>query len=305
MSFAYPAVLALLALPIWLLVREWRARGRRLVLPFDHGDQKRGTGLRILLSIAGSFPALLLAAVIVILAGPQQLTEPRTKRSLTNIEFCIDVSGSMTSPFGEGSRYDAAMASMNEFINYRDGDAFGLTIFGSSVLHWVPLTSDPSAFQCAPPFLSPMVLPRWFGGGTMIGMGLTESLKVLESREEGDRMIILISDGYSFDLSGGNDERIARNLRDENVVVYAIHIAEGAPPEELYTLATLTDGQVFSAGDPEALKAVFKRIDGMQVVKLEKTAPETMDDFAPFCIAALSFLGLSAFCMLGLRVTPW
>ena len=139
----------------------------------------------------------------------------------------------------------------------------------------------------------------------MIGMGLAESLKVLESREEGDRMIILISDGYSFDLSGGNDEKIARKLRDSNVVVYAIHIAQGAPPEELYTISSITGGQVFSAGDPDALSTVFKRIDGMQVVKLEKTAPETMDNFAPFSIAALSFLGLAAFCMLGLRVTPW
>ncbi|HYE97450.1 MAG TPA: vWA domain-containing protein [Planctomycetota bacterium] len=305
MGFAHPWVLLLLAAPAALLVREWRTRGTPMVLPLDHAGPPRARVLDALLRSAASLAPLLLAAAIVLLAGPTRLSEPRTRRVLTNIEFCLDVSGSMASPFGSGTRYEAAMDAINEFLDVRRGDAYGLTAFGSSVLHWVPLTSDPSAFRCARPFLNPMSLPPWFGGGTMIGMALVECMKVLSAREEGDRMIILVSDGYSFDLYGGADEEIARRLKAERISVYAIHAADGEAPGELHTIAGITGGAVFAAGNPEALKAVFKRIDEMKGTKLEKSAPEVMDDFGPTAAVGLCLLGSAALCLLGLRATPW
>ena len=48
----------------------------------------------------------------------------------------------MKSPFGDGTRSDKAIEAIKEFTTYRKGDAFGLTIFGSDVLHWVPVTKD-------------------------------------------------------------------------------------------------------------------------------------------------------------------
>ena len=63
------------------------------------------------------------------------------------------------------------MDAINEFLDYREGDAFGLTFFGNNVLHWVPLTTDASAVSCAPPFMRPEVAPPWFGG-TEIGKAL-------------------------------------------------------------------------------------------------------------------------------------
>ena len=37
----------------------------------------------------------------------------------------------------------------------------------------------------------------------------------------------------SFDLTGGNDEQIAAELREDNITVYAIHISDsdGARPD--------------------------------------------------------------------------
>ena len=159
MSFSHPIVLFLLPLPALLLIWIWRREAARVVLPFDHAPRRHGNWLRIPINLMESLPALLLATVIVILAGPQRLSEPRTKRALTNIEFCVDVSGSMSAQFGEGTRYDASMAAIDEFLDYRKGDAFGLTFFGNSVLHWVPLTSDASALRCSPPFMRPRMIP--------------------------------------------------------------------------------------------------------------------------------------------------
>ena len=304
MSFAHPFVLLLLAAPAWLIGRVWRRSGRRVALPFDHGRQRAGRGWKAAVDLAESLPALVLAVVLVILAGPQRTGEPKTKRKLTNIEFCVDVSSSMLAPFGEGTRYDTSMKAINDFLDFRTGDAFGLTFFGNNVLHWVPLTSNTSAFRCAPPFMKPNNLPYWFGG-TMIGKALLACKEVLTAREEGDRMIILITDGMSFDLTNGGDDEVVRVLKQHGITVYAVHIADTEVPPPIAVITARTGGAVFSPGDPEALKAVFQRIDAMRETKLEKTASETLDDFRPYCIAGLSVLGLSGLALFGLRYTPW
>jgi Ca-activated chloride channel family protein len=303
-SFAYPLLLFLLPLPALLAMWIWRRQSGRVVLPFDHGMARSGRRLGFLVNLAETLPALLLAVVIVILAGPQKLSEPRTRRSLTNIEFCVDISGSMTAPFGDGSRYDGSMKAINEFLDYRQGDAFGLTFFGHNVLHWVPLTSDTSAIRCAPPFMRPEIAPPWFGG-TAIGKALLACKEVLTKREEGDRMIVLVSDGASADLFGGNDERVARELAKSNITVYAIHIAENEVPPPIITITSITGGAVFNPGDQEGLKTVFQRIDTMQETRLEKTTAETLDDFPPYCLTGLVILGLGVVASFGLRYTPW
>ncbi len=76
MSFAYPAVLVLLIVPVALIAWIWRRTSGRVALPMDHGGQSSGRAWAIGLALAESVPALILAAVIVILAGPQQLTPP-------------------------------------------------------------------------------------------------------------------------------------------------------------------------------------------------------------------------------------
>ena len=305
LTFRYPVLLLLLEMiPLLLIIWVWNRKGRHIVLPFDYGLQSRGRWLKVIINTAQSLPALLLAVVVAILCGPQQLSEPKVKRRLTNIQFCVDISGSMTASFGDGSRYDASMAAIDDFLDFRQGDAFGLTFFGNSVMHWVPLTTDPSAIRCSPPYMRPENAPRGFGG-TEIGKALLACQQRLIECENGDRMILLVSDGYSADLGGGNDESVERQLRDNNIAVFAVHIAESNIPDEIVNITGVTGGEVFSPGDSESLKAVFKRIDQMQQTEMEKIAAETMDDYFPYCIAGLCLLGLGSLSLFGLRYTPW
>jgi Ca-activated chloride channel family protein len=304
MTFAYPLVLFGLLVPAVLLAWVWRRAGRRVVLPFDHGRPARRWGWRVPIDLAESLPALLLAVVLLILAGPQRLGAPQSKRVLTNIELCVDVSGSMMTPFGEGTRYDTSMKAIDEFLDYRKGDACGLTFFGDNVLHWVPLTADASAIRCAPPFMRPEVAPPWMGG-TLIAKALRACKQVLAARQEGDRMIVMITDGDSFDLFGGEDVVLSKELKAENIVVYSIHVSDEPVPDPITTITALTGGEVFHPGDPEALKAVFKRIDQMQQTKLEKTIGETLDDFVPYCIAGAGVLATVLLALFGVRYTPW
>ncbi len=302
--FRHKPVLFLLLVPALLLAWIWTRRGRGVALPFDHGAGGSGAWLQFTIRAAESFAPLVLAVVILILAGPQRWDEPRSKRVLTNIEFCVDVSGSMTARFEDGTRYDASMEAINDFLDYRDGDAFGLTFFGNSVLHWVPLTTDVSAFRCAPPFMKPDQLPSWFGG-TEIGKALLACRRILTSREDGDRMIILVSDGNSSDLRSGRSEEITRALNDDRVVVYAVHVSQSEPPDEIVKISTGTGGEVFNPGDAEGLKRVFQRIDEMQQTRMEKSQAEAVDDYEPWCQLGLGLLGVVLLAAFGLRYTPW
>lgn len=304
MSFAYPFVLPLLLVPLALLYRIGYRPRSSVAVPFDHAGGRSGRGWGFVLGLGESLPPILLGVAIVILAGPQQLGEPKSERLLTNIEFCVDVSGSMTARFGEGTRYDTSMKAIDDFLSQRTGDAFGLTFFANNVIQWVPLTSDPSALRCAPPFMNPENGPPWMMG-TMVGMALRECKKTLMERAEGDRMVVLVTDGYSFDLANGNDAVIAAELKKEGISVFIIHVAETEVSSEMGTIAQITGGEVFSAGDPEGLKTVFGRIDAMKQTKLKKTVAETQDNFGPSCLAGLSTLGLLAAALLGVRYTPW
>lgn len=308
--FARPWLLLLLGLAVLQLYWVWQRRSGRVVMPFDrHHDgegARRGTGwlLRSLIGIGESLPGLLLAVAVLLLAYPEQLAAPKQKRSLTNIQFLVDISGSMTARFGSGSRYDASMQAINDFLDYRTGDSFGLTFFGNNYMHWVPLTSDPSAFRCAVPFMRPESAPPGFGG-TEIGKAVLGAREVLTSRAEGDRMLILVTDGWSSDLGGGAEMDIAKRLKRDGISLFAVNIQDSEARPEIVNMARLTGGEVFNPGDTQALREVFQHIDRMTKAKLEQGTAELVDWFAPFCIVGLCLLGLYGLVQLGLRYVPW
>jgi Ca-activated chloride channel family protein len=304
MTFGYPLGLLLLAVPVLLILWEAWRRGPVVPIPLDHGHQRPGRWLERIVLGANALPALLLAVAILLLCRPLRLDEPKQERKLDNIEFLLDVSGSMTSSFGQGSRHDAAMNAIGDFTHHRKGDAFGLSIFGNEVLCWTPLTKDLSAIRSATPFLRPENLPEHFGG-TEIGKALRFCARKLPERGEGDRLIVLVSDGISADLGPAVARQVGGELAGQQIVLYAIHIGDEAVPGDLYDLCQPTGGRVFAAATPEALSAVFGHIDQMQPVKLRPGAPQQVDAFGPFALAGLIVLGLYQAALFGVRYTPW
>jgi Ca-activated chloride channel family protein len=305
MTFGYWPVLLVLFAPAALAVWVWTQPLGRLVVPQDHGRQSSGWFWKFWLNTWQMLPCVLLAVAVFLLASPRQLSIPQSKRVLTNIEFCLDLSGSMTAQFGDETRFDAAVAAIANFVEQRPGDAYGLTLFGQSAIGWIPLTEDPSAFKRAAPFIRPEQMMFSIGGGTMIGGALRQCRIHLEKRQEGDRMILLVSDGSSADLDNGQDEIVARELQRSGIVVYGVHIAEGEMPPEVAAICTITGGSSFSAGDEAGLREVFQRIDQMQTVKMEQTVADIQDFYWPFCLTGL--LALSGFVLssFGWRYTPW
>ena len=85
MSFTNPTLLLLLAVPAILLTWAWQRRGWGIAMPFDHQSHPSRRWLRWLLSGFESLPAIVLAGMILILAGPQILKRPTNGESEAGI----------------------------------------------------------------------------------------------------------------------------------------------------------------------------------------------------------------------------
>ncbi|MCA9284833.1 MAG: VWA domain-containing protein [Phycisphaerales bacterium] len=300
MTFAHPFVLLLLAVPALML---WAIpnRGWGLVLPFDHRPHARRRWIAWLLGAFECAPALLLAGAILILAGPQTMQTPRNARELTNIQFCLDVSGSM----GAEDRYEMATEAIRRFVDSREGDAFGLTLFGSYQIRWTPLTTDLDAIRNGLPFADPRRQPIHMGG-TRIGSALRFCRdNMIAESEPGDRLVILVSDGASSDLGGGQESDIADELQAAGITVYHIHVANTPVPSEVEEIARRTGGEAFQASDPASLRQVFTHIDRMRPASFRAVGKVPMDFFTPFALACLGCLAWHVIGLFGLRYTPW
>jgi len=322
MIFLHPQWLALLALPVILAFWEWIRRGQPIALPFDHGRQRRGLVIRFLVLCANCLPATLLAVAILFLAHPVSFKPPEVERQLTNIQILLDTSGSMAENHGSQAngrhrRFDSAMDAILQFINYRQGDAFGLTIFSRSFIHWIPLTLDTQSIALARPFIQPdnphldppemgrHGLPDALWGITYIGKGLLGASELLAERPSGDRMIIMLTDGESSDIKPPRDTEIIANLRSRNITVFGILLTEEKIEPSLIGIVHATGGEVFNAATPEALQMVFKRIDEMKKVVVLEKRPQVADHYDPFFPPAIGLLILSVATLFGLRFTPW
>jgi Ca-activated chloride channel homolog len=322
MSFLHPQWLALLALPVILAFWEWVRRGQPIALPFDHGRQRRGLVLRFLVLCANCLPATLLAVAIIFLAHPITFTPPETERKLTNIQIVLDTSGSMAENHGSQAngrhtRFDSAMDAIEQFTNYRQGDAYGLTIFSRHFIHWLPLTLDTHSIALARPFIVPNNpkldpasmgrhgLPDHLWGITLIGKALLGATDLLAQRPTGDRMIILLTDGESSDIKPPKDAAIISALRAQNVTVFAIMLTEERIEPALVGIARATGGEVFNAVTPDALRAVFQRIDEMKKVVVLEKKPQVADHYGPFFAPAIGLLIATVLALFGLRFTPW
>ena len=306
MSFHHPMMLWLLALPILWGFWQWTRRGHPIVVPFDYGRQREGRRLRYLVNLVQTLPALLLAVAVLFLAGPRKTAPPEQERILSNIIICLDVSGSMDSPFGNSTRFKSAVAAARQFCSYRKGDAFGLTIFGVENLHWFPPTKELSAVENAMPFLEQLRRLPWFGG-TMIAKALASCRQRLVQIREGDRAIILITDGGSADFGNGRDRQIGQELAESKIRVFTILVGNdgGFGLDGIQTIAAITGGKVFTALNPGTLATVFRTIDQMQKAKFKQTTSDWVDYYRPLSLAGLILAGLWGLGLLGLRYTPW
>jgi hypothetical protein len=151
----------------------------------------------------------------------------------------------------------------------------------------------------------PEMFPDEIWGFTFIAKALDGAITPLSKHAEGDRMIILITDGEGEDIGGGRERDVIARLKSHGIVVFAIALNDQSFSPALESIANETGGQAFKALTPQALQVVFDRIDQMKKVEIRETQPETIDFFEPFLPAALILLAAHVLVLFGLRFTPW
>ncbi|MBI1338341.1 MAG: VWA domain-containing protein [Phycisphaera sp.] len=309
--FANPERLWLLAIPVVLAFWEWVRRGHAVILPIDFRVRRKGLWLIALIHSANMLPALLLIFAILLFANPRTQSEPEVVKSHTNVQFVLDLSGSMKEQFGtqptDGTvrrRIDAALDAIDRFVNHREGDAFGLTIYGTEFLHWLPLTSNTSAITNARPFLEPDM------GATRTLTALAAATDVLVERAGGQRMIILITDG-AFNREPdplGQVADLVERFRANNIVCYGIFIRNSPVPDLELRLCEESGGGLFNVENElsdDSLYEVVDRIDAMTPILMRTTEPIPVEHYETFLWPAAGVLILHMLTLLGLRYTPW
>jgi Ca-activated chloride channel family protein len=279
---AWPWMALLIPLP-WILLRmrsAARQGGSALYLPFAASVAAPATTATlprgVLALLAAVWGLLVLAAM-----RPQWLGQPLpVPTSGRQIMLAIDCSGSMASQdMGGASRLEIVQVVAGRFIARRRGDQIGLVLFGSRPYLQAPLTTDIATVQ---QFLDEAVVGV-AGPQTAIGDAIGLAIKELRQRERTggapmhQSVLILLTDG-------GNDAGVmppleaARLAAQTGLRIFTIGV--GAAEEQslfgltsgntdldvslLQNIASITGGEFFRATNPEALQAVYRRINQLE-----------------------------------------
>ncbi|HVS77851.1 MAG TPA: VWA domain-containing protein [Steroidobacteraceae bacterium] len=279
---AWPWMALLLPLP-WIVLRLRRAAepgGSALYLPFAAtvaAPAATATLPRSMLALLAAIWALLVLAAM----RPQWLGQPLpVPTSGRQIMLAIDCSGSMASQdMGGASRLEIVQIVAGRFIDQRRGDQIGLILFGTRPYLQAPLTMDLATVR---QFLDEAVVGV-AGPQTAIGDAIGLAIKELRQRERTggapvhQSVLILLTDG-------GNDAGVmppleaARLAAQTGLRIFTIGV--GAAEEQslfgltsgnadldvglLKKIASITGGEYFRAASPEALQAVYRRINHLE-----------------------------------------
>jgi len=315
-TFATPWVLALLlVLPVAAIWR-WRWPSRRPVLVVaDLGVARAAQGggsVRLRLRwLPGLLRLTAIALLILAVARPQRgLAITLLPEEGIDVVLAFDVSGSMlqrTPPRGGEAgpvRLDAAKAVIEDFVAGLEGDRVGLVAFQSRALMLSPLTLDHDALLQTVRSVRTGLLPE----GTAIGLGLGESVALLQDSPARSRVIVLLTDGENN--AGEVDPIEAARLAEAlDIRVYTIAFtglvtpAGGAPNSStLSRIAEITEADAYAATTEEELARAYETIGALERSRIGERRFTRFEELGPALLAgAVALLVVEGV----LRATVW
>jgi Ca-activated chloride channel family protein len=307
---------ALLALPLPLLMHLLPARaGTAPALRVPYAAEPLAS-----LGTAGAAVALRAGRLVlwlawislcIALARPQQLGEPVTPpQQGRQMMLAVDVSGSMSETdmmLGNQvvQRLSAAKAVLADFLDRRVGDRVGLLIFGERAYTLTPITGDLTTVRNQ---LNDSEVGL-AGRDTAIGDAIALAVKRLREQPEGQRVLILLTDGVS-NAGVLQPLRAAELAKAEGVRVYTVafggdgsyrlfgmQIPGGDDPVDEATLrriADLTGGRSFRARNTDELAGIYAELERLEPVAAAGAAVRPrIERFAWPLALAMLFGGLA------------
>jgi Ca-activated chloride channel homolog len=246
-------------------------------------------------------------------ARPQEFGEavlpPQSGRELM---LALDLSGSMTEADMElggavVDRLTAAKAVLADFLDRRVGDRVGLLVFGQRAYVMAPLTLDLDTVRQQ---LRDSVAGL-AGRETAIGDAIGLAVKRLRRQPEGQRVLILLTDGVN---STGTltPLKAAELAQQEGVRVHTIAFGSDggmsffglpmpqAAPEAideatLRQIAQLTGGRSFRARDTDELVQIYAELDRIEPVERAGQAVRPRIERYPWPLGAALLTALLGF----------
>lgn len=319
-------LLALLVIPvgIWWTYRNQRKREVSLLVPsldaISHASW-RGN-LRKVLPI---LRLIAFAFIVLALTRPQNvLEEQEVKAEGIDIMLAMDLSSSMLARDFEPDRLTVSKEVAAEFVEKREFDRIGLSVFAGEAFTQCPLTTD---HQVVTGYISELEC-GFLQDGTAIGMGLAAAINRLKDSDAKSKVVILLTDGKN--TSGYIQPLTAAELAEEfGIKVYTIGVGSTgkalAPVSRrsngeyifglsqvtideqlLREIAQMTNGKYFRATSREALEGIYDEIDQLEKTEMEVTAIKTYQEtFHPLILLALALLVFELILRYGiLRTVP-
>ncbi|NEV60752.1 VWA domain-containing protein [Thiorhodococcus minor] len=285
-TLEWPWVLAALPLPVAarLLPRAARDIGAALRFPIyaklqslPQAGQRRVSWWRL------SVAALAWMLLVLAAARPQWVGDPiGLPVAGRDLMLAVDISQSMEQADYEVrgqavSRLAAVQTVAADFIRRREQDRLGLILFGSRAYLQTPMTFDA---QTVAAMLRDSVVGL-AGRQTAIGDAIGLAVKRLRDQPEGQRVLVLLTDGAS--TAGVLDPIEAAELAAKaGIRIYTIGIGGGDvgirtplgirllrqgsdfDPATLKEIAKATGGRFFAASNREELESVYAELDRLE-----------------------------------------
>jgi len=207
MTFAWPLILLLLALPGALLAWEFSHRRRAAALSRPKILRAQAGPHSLRLPPSHAQPTTVakprfwlwagLALAIVALARPQwgRLEEPVFDQS-REILLAVDLSRSMLTPDVKPSRLERSKLLIQSLLERLAGERVGLAVFAGTAFLQSPLSADYEILREFLPALGPDFLPE---GGSNYGALIETALGAFGTTTAADRFLVILSDGEATD----------------------------------------------------------------------------------------------------------
>ena len=286
-EFGLPWMFVLLPLPllVYWLVPAYQESQDSIRVPFfqrlvDLTNQKPRKGAVVLQRVL--FQKLWVPTtwimIVIALAKPLWIGEPiEQTKSARDLMVAVDLSGSMETPDfklangQEISRLDAVKQVLAEFARQRENDRLGLIVFGDSPYLQAPFTEDHDTWLT----LLAETEIAMAGQSTMFGDAIGLAIKLFESSETENRVLIVLTDGNDTGSKVPPIEA-AKVAADRKVTIYTIAVGdpEASGEEEvdidvLNSIAKATGGNAYQAVNRIELARIYEDIAELEPEKHE------------------------------------
>jgi Ca-activated chloride channel family protein len=245
---------------------------------------------------------LVLTLIVLALSGPRAPFPPSTRDTVgIDIMIALDVSASMNTPdFGGKSRFEGARDAAMRFIDNRPADRIGLVVFSGGSFTRCPLTIDHEVLERLAETVSPGFLDE---PGTAIGTAILTATNRLRASSSREKTLVLITDGEN-NAGEVTPETAARLAANYGIRVYTVLAGSeaglfdsGKKPDlnlkgrsELETVARISGGRMFSAGDTFGLMKSFRDIDRLEKSRLKGRTPGKNMELYPWLLLSAVLL---------------